>query len=86
MNTKTRFYAVGVAVALGVMSGSALAQDADQPAVRQAPGMSATSEARPAKSSLDQSAVRTLAVRPAPRPTLTSAPAAMVPKILGSYR
>jgi len=41
---------------------------------------------RPAKSDLDQSAVRAAPVTRLPRPTRTSTRAIAVPKILGSYR
>jgi hypothetical protein len=41
---------------------------------------------RPAKSNLNQSAVRAAPVKSSPRPTRTSTRAIALPKILGSYR
>jgi hypothetical protein len=67
-----------VAPAEAAVQGEAV----DQPVPRQKPAVAD----RPAKSDLDQSAVRAASVKASPRPTRTNTRAIAVPKILGSYR
>ncbi len=63
--------------------GSAARDEAvERPVPKQKPAVAD----RPAKSDLDQSAVRVAPVTRSPRPTRTSTRAIALPKILGSYR
>jgi hypothetical protein len=57
----------------------------DEAVVQPVPKRKPAAAERPAKSNLNQSAVRTAPVARSPRPTRTSSRAAL-PKILGSYR
>jgi hypothetical protein len=102
MDARAGFYALAVSAALvmasGAMaSGGAMAQtdapvDSDvaaapddvveQPVPKHKPAVAE----RPAKSDLDQAAVRAAPVTSPPRPIRTSTRAIGLPKILGSYR
>jgi hypothetical protein len=75
----------------GVETGEAAAQADDTAARGEAleqpvPKQKPAAADRPAKSDLDQSAVRAAPVTRSPRPTRTSTRAIALPKILGSYR